>query len=70
MKNEIQILKNEKENLKNKLDELNLIKYKEIKKLEEKYKQLSDEKMKILDDLILKMNNSNSGPNINNNTSY
>ena len=67
MKNEFKILNQERSNLKIKVDNLDLIRYEEIKKLDEKYKQLSDEKMKIIDDLTSKMNCNIVVPDINNN---
>ena len=66
MKNQIQILSKERDNLKMILNNLNLIKDEGIKKLDEKYKKLSDEKMKILDDLMSKTNINNVRP-LNNN---
>ena len=42
-----------------------LFRYEEIKKLDEKYKKLNDEKMKIIDDLISKMDSNVIFPNIN-----
>ena len=68
LKNEIQILKKEREDLKIKIDKLNLTKEEEIKKLDEKYKKLYDEKMKTLNDLLTKMNNNYDGSKINNKT--
>lgn len=56
LKNEIQVLKNERDDLKLKLDKFNIVKDSEIKLLEAKYQKLIDGKMKIIDDLILKMN--------------
>ena len=67
LKCEIQILKKERDDFKLKVDELNLIKDEQIKKLEENYKQLNEEKMKIIDDLISKMNTIAVGINTNTN---
>ena len=67
LKEEFKILNQERSNLKIKVDNLDLIRYEEIKKLDEKYKKLSDEKMKIIDDLISKMSCSIVVPDINNN---
>ena len=65
LKNENQILKNEVENFKTTFDKFNLIKSEETNKLEEIYKKLNDENMKIIDYLVAKMNNNSVGQNIN-----
>ena len=72
LKNKINLLKKEIDNLKIKLDQLSYVKDEEIKELYKKHKKLNDEKMKIANDLILKMkNNVALGPYfINNALSY
>ena len=55
LKNKIKMLKNENENLKKKLDDSNVIKDEEIKKLNEKCKILSEEKAKINENLTSKL---------------
>ena len=67
LKNEIQILGKERDNLKIILDKLDLIKDEGIKKLDEKYKKLNEERNKILDDLMSKTNNNTFKSCINNN---
>ena len=66
LKNKIEKLTKERDNLKAKIDESNIVKD-EIKKIVEKYKNLIDEKKKIINDLISKMNSNFVGSNINNN---
>ena len=56
IKNENKILKKRNEDLQIKFDELNLIKDEEIKKLNEKYEILKEEKKNIIANLMLKLN--------------
>ena len=67
LKNEVQILAKERDNLKIILDKLDLIKDEGIKKLDEKYKKLNEERNKILDDLMSKTNNNTVKSCLNNN---
>ena len=59
LKNENEILRKENENLKEKLNNLNLIRDKEIKNVEKKYKTSIEEKDKKIQDLLLKLKNNN-----------
>ena len=67
LKDTIQKLIKEIENLKTKVDESNKVKNEEIKKLAEKYKNTIDEKTRIINNLTSKMNSNFVGSNINNN---
>ena len=63
LKKEVQLLKNERDNLKAMADKSNIINDEEIKKLNEKYKNLIDEKTKIINNLTSKMNSGIVGSN-------
>ena len=67
LKNKIRKLMKERDNLKEKVDNMKIVKNEEIKKLDEKYKNLIDEKTKIINNLTSKVNSNFVGSNISNN---